>query len=100
MGRIVQSGFVFFRVIPCAISVEANGCSGSVLACNVALVVDASSPCANHAFSGRIAKRRTANRCWFLRRVMECSLRFRWSFDVSRMLHQSVFTKTRVSRAE
>ena len=66
MGRIVQSGFVFVRVIPCAISVEANGCSGSVLACNVALVVDASSPCANHAFSGRIAKRRTANRCWFL----------------------------------
>ena len=100
MGRVVQSGFVFFRVILCAILVEAHGCSGSVLACNLALVGDVSSPRANHAFSGRIAKRRTANRCWFLRRVMERGLRDRRSFDVSRMLHEGVFTKTRMSRAE
>ena len=50
---------MFFRVIPCAISVEPNGCSGSVLACNVALIVDAPSPRANHAVPGRNAGPRT-----------------------------------------
>ena len=49
------------------------------------------SPRADHTFSGRIAKHRTAKRCWFLRRVLECGLRVRWSLDVRRLLHQSVF---------
>ena len=66
---------MFFSFIPCAIPVEAIRCSGSLFACTVALVVDAPSPRADHAFSGRIAKRRTAKRCWFLRRVLECGLR-------------------------
>ena len=62
---------MFFSFIPCAIPVEAIRCSGSLFACTVALVVDAPSPRADHAFSGRIAKRRTAKRCWFLRRVLD-----------------------------
>ena len=43
----------------------------SVSARFVALVVDAPSSRANHAFSGRITERRRALCCWFLRRVME-----------------------------
>ena len=65
--------------------------SGAAEACTVTLVVDAPSPRADHAFSGRIAKRRTAKRCWFLRRVLECGLRVRGSLDVRRLLHQGVF---------
>ena len=38
--------------------------SRSLFACTVALVVDAPSPRADHAFSGRIVKRRTAKHCW------------------------------------
>ena len=91
MDRFVQSRFVFFSFIPCAIPVEAIRCSRSLFACTVALVVDAPSPRADHAFSGRIAKRRTAKRCWFLRRVLECGLRDRGSLDVRRLLHQGVF---------
>ena len=81
----------FFSLIPCAIPVEAIRCSRSLFACTVALVVDAPSPRADHAFSGRIAKRRTAKRCWFLRRVLECGLRVRGGLDVRRLLHQGVF---------
>ena len=40
---------------------------------------------------GRIAKRRTAKRCWFLRRVLECVIGVRGSLDVPRLLHQGVF---------
>ena len=72
-------------------SLEAIRCSGSLFACTVALVVDAPSPRADHAFSGRIAKRRTAKRCWLLRRVLECCSRVRGSLDVLKLLHQGVF---------
>ena len=53
---------LYFQFISCAIPVEAIRCSRSLFACTVALVVDAPSPRADHAFSGRIAKRRTAKR--------------------------------------
>ena len=68
------------------IRVEVIRCSGSLFGCTVALlVVDAPSPRADHAFSGRIAKRRTAKRCWFLQRVLECGIRVRGSLDVPRL---------------
>ena len=52
-----------FSVSYLAIPVEAIRCSESLFACTVTLVVDAPSPRADHAFSGRIAKRGTAKRC-------------------------------------
>ena len=68
-----------------------SGAAEACLRALFALVVDAPSPRPDHAFSGRIAKRRTAKRCWFLRRVLECCIRVRGSLDVPRLLHQGVF---------